>query len=202
MLIGKRTVLLPFDEKYCETVRKWINQPDVRAGTGTKGPVSDFEHSRWYRELMEDPARCAFIIGCHVTQETTQVGLIGLRNIDLRSRSAEYWIYIGDTSSRRQGLASDATFLILEFAFNSLGLHRIYLHVMENNLPAVSLYRKLGFIQEGVAREHIFARGDFINMLQFSLLENEFRALELDRRQEFESDDSRDCRRAVANPSN
>ena len=200
MIIGKRAVLLPFDEKYCEVVRKWINQPDVRAGTGTKGPVSDFEHSRWYRDLMEDLARCAFIIGRRVDQETTPVGLIGLSNIDLRSRSAEYWIYIGDTSNRRQGLASDATFSILDFAFNSLGLHRVYLHVMEDNLPAMNLYRKFGFFEEGVAREHVFIRGRFMNMVQFSLLEKEFRALELDRRQEFESDDSRDCCRTAATP--
>lgn len=178
MLIGKRTVLLPFDEKYCDTVRKWVNQPDVRAGTGTKGPVSDTEHSRWYLKLMADSARCAFVIGCHVDQNATPVGLIGLNNINMQSRSAEYWIYIGDTSNRRHGFASDATFLLLEFAFDSLGLHRVYLQVMEDNLPAMNLYRKLGFYQEGVAREHIFIRGGFMNMVQFSMLEKEFRALD------------------------
>ena len=178
MLIGKKTVLLPFDEKYCDVVRKWVNQPEVRAGTGTKAPVSDSEHSIWYRNLMADPARCAFIIGSRVDQDATPVGLIGLNNMNLHSRSAEYWIYIGDTPNRRKGFGSDATFLLLEFAFNSLGLHRVYLQVMEDNLPALNLYRKLGFCEEGVAREHIFIRGGFMNMVQFSMLEKEFRALD------------------------
>lgn len=178
MVIGERTVLLPFDEKYCETVRMWINQPDVRAGTGTRGPVSDVEHGRWYQDLMADPARCAFVIGSGTDQDATPVGLTGLSNINLHSRSAEYWIYIGDRSSRRKGLASDATSLILQFAFNSLALHRVYLQVMQNNLPALNLYRKFGFIEEGVAREHLFVSGGFMNMVSFSILENEFRALE------------------------
>lgn len=178
MVIGERTVLLPFDEKYCETVRMWINQPDVRAGTGTRGPVSDVEHGRWYQDLMADPARCAFVIGSGTDQDATPVGLTGLSNINLHSRSAEYWIYIGDGSNRRKGLASDATFLLLRFAFNSLALHRVYLQVMWNNAPAMNLYRKLGFFEEGIARDHFFVGGGFMDMVQFSMLENEFRALE------------------------
>jgi RimJ/RimL family protein N-acetyltransferase len=177
MIIGSRTILLPFDEKYRETVRNWINQPDVRAGTGTKGPVSDSEHSRWYDELIADPSKCAFVIGSGADKDATPVGLTGLSNINLHSRSAEYWIYIGDGPSRRKGFASDATFLILKFAFDALALHRIYLQVIQSNLPALNLYRKFGFIEEGVARDHLFVGGSFVNMIQFSMLESEFRAL-------------------------
>jgi RimJ/RimL family protein N-acetyltransferase len=158
-------------------VRKWINQPHVRAWTGTEGPVSDFSHSRWYQELMSDPARRTYIIGDGVDEFALPVGLIGLGNLNLRSRSAEYRVYFGEAATRRRGLATDATFLILDFGFNTLGLHRIYLHVMENNLPALSMYRKFGFIHEGIAREGFYWQGRYLDMVQFSLLEHEFREL-------------------------
>jgi UDP-4-amino-4,6-dideoxy-N-acetyl-beta-L-altrosamine N-acetyltransferase len=177
MIIGKTTVLLPFDEKHLAQVRKWVNQPDVRAGTGTEGPVSDYDHSRWYQRLMDDPTRRTYIIGDGVNEGASPVGLVGLRDMNLRSKTAEYWIYIGEADNRRRGLASEATFLILDFGFNTLGLHRIYLHVMENNLPALSMYRKFGFIQEGVAREHFFWQGQYLDMIQFAMLEHEFREL-------------------------
>jgi len=142
MIIGEKAVLLPFDEKYLAQVRKWVNQPDVRAGTGTEGPVSDYNHSRWYQRLMDDLAQRTYIIG--------------------------------EAAKRRRGLASEATSLIMDFGFNTLGLHRIYLQVLENNLPALGMYRKLGFFQEGVAREHLFSQGKFVNVIQFSILEHEF----------------------------
>lgn len=179
MIIGKTTTLLPFDEKHLALVLRWVNQPDVRAGTGTGGPVSDYEHSRWYRRLIEDPMRRTFIIGDGAGEDATPVGLIGLNNLNLRSsNAAEYWIYIGDAPSRRRGLASEATLLILDFGFNTLALHRIYLYVMENNLAALRLYRKLGLTQEGIAREQVFFQGRYLDLIQFAILEGEFRDLE------------------------
>ncbi len=178
MLIGTTATLLPFDEKYLAPVLKWVNQPDVRAGTGTEGPVSDYEHSRWYQRLMEDPHRRTYVIGDGVGESPTPVGLIGLNSLNLRCNSAEYWIYIGEANSRRRGLAREATRLILDYAFNTLALHRIYLYVMENNLPALSLYRNLGFTQEGVAREHVFWQGRYLDMFQFAMLESEYRQLQ------------------------
>src|SRR5208283_5016290 len=98
------------------------------------------------------------------------VGLIGLSNLNLRYGRAEYWIYIGETESRRKGLASDATVLILDYGFNTLALHRVYLVVMENNLPALAMYRKLGFVQEGVARQHMFWQGGYLDMIELAML--------------------------------
>jgi len=177
MIVGKVATLLPFDEAHIPLVRKWVNQPDLRAGTGTEGPVSDYEHRRWYEKLMEDPTRRTFVIGDGAGADATPVGLIGLSNLNLRCRTGEYWIYIGESGTRGRGLAKDATLAILNHAFNTLALHRVYLHVLENNLPAVSLYRKLGFTQEGIAREHFFWEGRYVDTIQFAMLEDEYREL-------------------------
>ena len=177
MIFGKSVTLLPFDEVHLPLVRKWVNQPEVRAGTGTEGPVSEYEHCRWYRNLMDDPAQRAFIIGDGAGEAAKPVGLIGLNDLKPRRDTGEYWIYIGEPAARRRGLATEATCLILDFGFNTLALHRIYLYVIENNLAALNLYRKLGFIQEGIAREQFFWRGRYLDMIQFAMLEDEFREI-------------------------
>ena len=46
MIIGTQVTLLPFNENYLAAVHSWINNPDVRAGTGSEGPVADLEHRR------------------------------------------------------------------------------------------------------------------------------------------------------------
>jgi UDP-4-amino-4,6-dideoxy-N-acetyl-beta-L-altrosamine N-acetyltransferase len=177
VIVGKKVTLLPLDEIHLETVRSWINNPEVRAGTGTEGPVSSYEHRRWYEKLMRNDRRRAFIIGEHSEGSVSPVGLTGFNDVDVRARRAELWIYIGQTDARRKGLAAEATLLLLRHAFDMIGLHRVELRVMESNARAISLYRKLGFVEEGVARESLFHGGCFHNMLLFSMLESEFRGL-------------------------
>lgn len=173
MLNGKLGALLPFDECTLPVVRSWINDEELRRGTGTEGPVSDFEHRRWYQSLMEDRSQRVFLIGQHQNEGIKPVGAIGLRSINWRSRNAEFWIYLGERSARGKGMAEEATRLLLRFGFNTLGLHRIFLQVNVTNQAAIRLYRRVGFIEEGTLREGAFAEGIFVDRLLFSLLADE-----------------------------
>ena len=62
MFNGKLGALLLFDEAALPLVRAWINDEEVRQGTGTEGPVSDREHRRWYESVMDDPSQRIFLI--------------------------------------------------------------------------------------------------------------------------------------------
>jgi RimJ/RimL family protein N-acetyltransferase len=167
MFNGKLGALLPFDEAALPLVRAWINDEEVRRGTGTEGPVSDWEHRRWYASVMEDPAQRIFLIALGKGNEARAVGALGLRGIHWRSRHAEYWIYLGDRLARGKGLADEASRLFL-------GLHRVSLQVNVTNQSAIRLYRRLGFVEEGMLRGVVFANGRFVDRLLFSMLAHEF----------------------------
>jgi hypothetical protein len=113
MFNGNLGSLLPFDQAALPLVRAWINDEEVRRGTGTEGPVSDWEHRRWYESVMGDPAQRIFLIAQGKGNEANAVGVIGLRGINWRSRHAEYWIYLGDHAARGKGLADEASLLLL-----------------------------------------------------------------------------------------
>jgi RimJ/RimL family protein N-acetyltransferase len=174
MFQGKLGALLPFDEAALPLVRAWMNDEEVRWGTGTEGPVSDWEHRRWYDSVMEDPAQRIFLIALGKGNEARAVGALGLRGIHWRSRHAEYWIYLGDRLARGKGLADEASRLLLRFAFGTLGLHRVSLQVNVTNQSAIRLYRRLGFVEEGTLRGVVFADGRFVDRLLFSMLAHEF----------------------------
>ena len=72
MFNGKLGALLPFDEAALPLVRAWINDEEVRRGTGTEGPVSDREHRRWYESVMDDPAQRIFLIAQGKGNEATR----------------------------------------------------------------------------------------------------------------------------------
>jgi RimJ/RimL family protein N-acetyltransferase len=99
------------------------------------------------------------------------VGTIGLSRIDLVNRRAEYGVLIGEPGARGKGLAAEASRLLLAYAFETLGLRRVYLHVLARNADALRLYRRVGFQPEGVLRQHVRKGDDFLDVAVMAALE-------------------------------
>jgi RimJ/RimL family protein N-acetyltransferase len=55
--------------------------------------------------------------------------------------------------------------LVVNYAFNQLGLRRIYLEVLADNASAIRLYEKCGFKVEGTLRRHVFKDGKLKDVL-------------------------------------
>jgi RimJ/RimL family protein N-acetyltransferase len=53
-------------------------------------------------------------------------------------------------------------------------MHRVALTVLEWNERAIRAYRRIGFQQEGLLRDHRFADGRYVSELQMSMLDREF----------------------------
>ena len=90
------------------------------------------------------------------------------------NRNAEFAIYIGDNKNKGKGYSKEACNKALEFAFNKLGLNRIYLTVLDENKVAINLYIKCGFVNEGQLRKSVFKNGIFKNEIIMSILKDEF----------------------------
>lgn len=73
-----------------------------------------------------------------------------------------------------QGYGSEAIKWILEWAFNSAGMHRVGIRVAEYNSAARRLYEKLGFEQEGVTRETLWRDGRWWDDIQLGVLYREW----------------------------
>jgi ribosomal-protein-alanine N-acetyltransferase len=89
---------------------------------------------------------------------------------DLGYRLAQpYW---------RQGYATEALGAIIQFAFETLHLHRINVDTRMDNLASVGLLQKVGFTPEGVRRECIRnADGSYQNWGLYGMLEKEYYSL-------------------------
>ena len=66
--------------------------------------------------------------------------------------------------------------LVLRFAFERLGLHRVALGVTADNLPGIKCYRGLGFVDEGRFREAILRDHGYVDHLWMGILAEEFKA--------------------------
>ena len=80
-----------------------------------------------------------------VTDENDEyLGTISLKNIDYKSKNAEYAISMRQCT-KGTGAAYKATKQILDYAFNTLDLEKVYLNVLKEN-RAIAFYKKVGFI--------------------------------------------------------
>jgi len=78
-------------------------------------------------------------------------------------------------AGKGRGHGRTAVRLLLRYCFEVAGGHRVWLNVALDNRRACSLYRRLGFIEEGVARESVRKGERYVSMRVLSLLEQEYR---------------------------
>lgn len=102
-------------------------------------------------------------------------GTVSLKNIDSNANTAEYAIALR-YSAQGKGIGTFATKEILEYAFNKLALNRVYLNVLADNVNAIRLYEKCGFIFEGEFKQHIKVQGKLKNLKWYGILKENYYA--------------------------
>ncbi len=102
------------------------------------------------------------------------VGCCGLLYVDWRLRSSEFSIFV-DRDVIDKDYKSEAIFLMFDYGFREMNLHKIWAEVFDNNdSQAIQLYHKLGFKDDGVLRDSYFCNGKYGNSTMMSVLENEW----------------------------
>ncbi|NLM15557.1 MAG: GNAT family N-acetyltransferase [Clostridiaceae bacterium] len=98
------------------------------------------------------------------------VGLLNLDGLDWPNGHSEIGIALTEPAARGHGLAAEALTLMIRYAFDELGLKRIWARVIEPNTASRKLFETLNFTLEGRLRQHILRRGDYHDMLIYGLL--------------------------------
>jgi RimJ/RimL family protein N-acetyltransferase len=171
MLAGKVTVLRPLRAADRVVSVRWRNDPDIRDNIlGYRFPITEEMEAEWVDAVLKDQSRSRIVLAIEDKSDGTFVGFVYLNNIDWFSRNAEFGILIGERSRHGKGLARDALALIVDYAFEMLNLHKLYLRVVAFNKRALRLYRAFGFAQEGIQREQAFLRGRYHDVVFMGLL--------------------------------
>jgi len=117
----------------------------------------------------------AMAMAIHEVGTDRLLGTCAFSQLDGDNGSALYHITIGEKDAWGRGFGGEATRLMLDHAFSSLGLHRIALYVFEFNERAIRAYRRAGFVVEGRSRESIWRDGHWWDELAMSVLESDWR---------------------------
>lgn len=156
------------------TINSWRNDPEVIESLGSPFRyVTKEVDDAWFSSYLgsrNSNIRLAIVDA----ERKLIIGATYLTGIDWVSRSAEFSIWIGASENRGNGAGRFATLETLEHAFGNIGLHRVHLTVLSENLRARKLYKSIGFSEEGTLRQAIFKKGKYKDMIAMSILSDEF----------------------------
>lgn len=112
-----------------------------------------------------------------IRQDGKLYGLLHMDDVDWVNGHAEIGIAITEPQARGKGIASGAIRLMLRYAFEELGLHRITARIIDGNQPSQQLFKSLGFVHEGVIREFVRRGGQFLDLHVYGLLLSDWQSL-------------------------
>lgn len=172
MILGKKCYLTGVQRESIEQLRTWRNNPELRKYFRTHREITKVMQDDWYENRVHNnPNQYDFEI--HDSDTKKLIGHTGLYYIDWQARKAEFAIYVGDMSMRGKGIGSDALRTLIKYGFEELNLNKIWCEVYSNN-KAIDIYRKIGFIDEGVLRQNVFKNGKYLDGYVMSLLREEW----------------------------
>jgi len=173
-IVGKRVVLRRHVPANLEAFLRWYADPEIARLTRYQaGPMRPDEIERFFAARVLGPDTLALAV--HVLETDRLVGTCAFSQLDGDNGSSLYHITIGEHDAWGRGYGTEATDLMLEHAFDHLGLHRISLTVFGFNERAVASYRKSGFVHEGTLRQAISRDGRYWDEIQMAILEDEWR---------------------------
>jgi len=154
--------LVPYGKEHDAQTVQWLNNAELQRDFGLSRPVTQGSHRAWVERNPET-------IIWAITRNSRHLGNV-LLDVNKNRRSAYLQIYLGEASARGKGIGGQALSCVLNFGFEEMGLHRIWLHTLPENQVAIKLYKKLGFVCEGTERDVIFRNGVFSDQYRWSIL--------------------------------
>lgn len=157
-LRGKKTILRPLEKKDVPLFTRWINDPDVSHYLNTCLPMTEREEEEWLENLAKKK-QTDIVLGLEVDGKL--IGLMGIHGISWRDRCATTGAMIGEKEYWNKGHGTDAKMVLLNYAFNTLGLRRIASSVVAYNKRSLNYSLHCGYKIEGTRKKRFFRNGRY-----------------------------------------
>ncbi len=173
-LEGERIFLTPETSDDFDVFYRWEHDKEMQALGGLTYSAKNPES---YKKEFDDRLHNndAILQTIILSDSGAPAGLINLFSINRESGVAE-WGLILDRKYRRQGIGTKASRLILEYAFDTLGLRRLVSETHSANEGSLALQTSLGCVREATLREGGRINNQIIDRVIFGLLKEEYRA--------------------------
>jgi len=170
-IIGEKLYLSPVSSDEAEKYARWLNDLEMSLNLTTAPRIISLELEK---DFLAQAQKEGYNFAIVRREDDELIGNCGLLNTDLVQRTSELGIFIGEKKYRGQGYGTEAIRLLLDYAFNLLNLHSLYLRYRSFNLGGRKCYEKVGFREIGRRRECVLISGAYYDEVYMDILAGEF----------------------------
>lgn len=183
VLYGRRVMMRPLavnDFRSWSEVRQrnaeWLTVWEPSRSTHQPDPSTDKSAfaSRCLQRDRDRASGTAYQFGMFIDQRVA--GEVNLNNVirgAMQSSTVGYWI---DEVHAGRGYTVEGVALVMQFAFEQLGLHRVEICIVPRNQRSRRIMDKLAIREEGLAKRYLEINGAWEDHLRYAMTSEEWQA--------------------------
>lgn len=177
MIEGLLVDLVPYGTAFDKLEHRWHNNESwfwATAGDRWVQSRADLERNQRERREWVEHNRSQNVWFGIQTKDGKPLGDIALNWVVPYHRLAMLGAAIGEPEYWGGGYGTDALTLIVDYAFDWLDLHKLWLGTMGINVRVQRQMEKVGFTLEARRRRMMYADGNWVDELNYGLLREEW----------------------------
>lgn len=168
VLNGPHVRLEPLDSRHFQGYRAMLSEPESLRLTGSHRRFTDEEIRHWLATRQDHHDRADWAVVRH--EDNVLLGEVVLNDLDEHNACVGFRICLIGPRVFGLGYGTEATGLVVDYAFDIAGLRRICLEVFDFNTRVQRVYEKCGFVREGIQRDALHWDGQWHDALSMAIL--------------------------------
>ena len=171
-LLGPRSIVMrPVEKEDDMNSQRWINDPEVNVNLNVFRPTTMSDQEEWRHNLLNKKQTDIVLV---IEVDGTPIGNMGIHDINMQNGTATTGAIIGEKEYWGKGYGSDAKMILLDYAFNTLNLRKIYSTVIAFNERSLKYSLKCGYKEEGRRKLHHYKKGQYWDDIQLAVFKEDW----------------------------
>ena len=173
-ITGKTIDLCSLNSKNAKLYAKWSNDPKVRAFARWETPIRVEDIKKMF-EPQEGRVPNFIVFEIWHKKDKKPLGQCGLGRINWVHGWANAFLFIGEPEYWNKNIATEATEMLVEYAFNELNLNKLQIGAAVENIGSWSVAEKVGCKFEGIQKADMYVNGKYHDGKTYRILKEEWK---------------------------
>ena len=149
----------------------WLNDSEINQYLETRYEDQTIDSVHKYVQKVIDTDNESLLAMC-LHNNHRHIGNIKLGPINMTHKSAEISLFIGDKDAWGKGIATEAIYILSNYAFNTLHLNKLTAGCYANNIGSMKAFEKAGYKIEGIFKKQYLCNEVYVDRICMGLLNN------------------------------